>query len=174
MKVLETERLIVRRLEADDLDSFSELCGSPDVMKYVGDGLPLSREQVREWIEKSQENYAAHGFGCFAVVLKEGGRFIGYCGLINPVGGAEAEIIYALEKSYWGRGLAGETAGAMLDYGLGRCSLRRIVATIDPENRASVRIVEKLGMKYRLTRLDEHGLPEMVYLTERVESEPLA
>jgi RimJ/RimL family protein N-acetyltransferase len=165
MNVLETERLIIRRLGADDLDSFYEVCRDPEVMKYVGDGEPLSREQVRRWIEKSQENYAAHGFGCFALVGKEDGRLIGYCGLVNP-DGAEAEIVYALERGRWGRGLAGEAAKALLDFGFARCGLRRVVATIDPDNRASIRIAEKLGMGFRQSRLDEHGLPEWVYSVE--------
>lgn len=165
MNVIETERLTIRELRADDLDSLYEVCCDPEVMKYVGDGEPLSREQVRRWIEKSRENYAAHGFGCFALVEKEGGRLIGYCGLVSPEDG-EAEIIYALEKRRWGCGLAGEAARAVLDFGLRRCGLRRVVATIDPDNRASLRIAEGLGMRFRESRLDEHGLPEHLYSVE--------
>jgi RimJ/RimL family protein N-acetyltransferase len=166
MNILETERLIIRHLRADDLDSFYEICCDPEVMKYVGDGQPLSREQVQRWIQKSQENYAAHGLGCFALENKADGRLIGYCGLVNP-DGREAEIVYVLERRHWRQGLAWEVAKAMLDFGFARRQLRRITATIDPDNLASIRIVEKLGMEYRQSRLDEHGLPEWVYTIER-------
>ncbi|MDQ3804478.1 MAG: GNAT family N-acetyltransferase [Acidobacteriota bacterium] len=163
MEVLETDRLFIRGLRADDLDEMYEVCADPDIMRHVGDGRPLSREQTRRWIERSQVNYSKHGFGCAAVVAKDGNRFVGYCGLVFGPGGAEVEVIYALKKQYWGGGLASEAARAMLEYGFGKCRLKRIVATIAPDNRASVRIAEKLGMTHRGNRLDEHGLPEAVY-----------
>lgn len=166
MRILETERLILRHLRPDDLDEFYEICGDPEIMRYVGDGQPLSREQTRHWIEKSRENYRKYGFGCLAVVAGEDGRLVGYCGLVNPTVAGEAEIVYALKKHYWGRGLMSEAAGAMLDFGFKQCGLKRVVATIDPENHASIRIVEKWGMKYQEQRLDEHNLPEAVYAVE--------
>jgi ribosomal-protein-alanine N-acetyltransferase len=166
MEILETDRLFIRGLRADDLDEMHEVCGDPDIMRHVGDGRPLSREQTRQWIERSQDNYREHGFGCAAVVAKDGKRFAGYCGLVYGPGGAEVEIIYALKRQYWGVGLASEAARAMLTYGFEKCRLKRIVATIAPDNRASVRIVEKLGMTHRENRLDEHGLPEAVYAIE--------
>ena len=166
MEILETDRLFIRGLRADDLDELYEVCGDPELMRHVGDGRPLTREQTRQWIEKSQDNYRRHGFGCAAVVAKDGSRFAGYCGLVYGPGGADMEIIYALKKQYWGAGLASEAAAAMIEYGFGKCRLKRIVATIDPANRASVRIAEKLGMTHREDRLDEHGLPEAVYAIE--------
>lgn len=167
MSTLETERLVVRHLRPDDLDEFWEVCGDSEIMRFVGDGRPLSREQTRRWIEKSLENYGKHGFGCLAVVDKVDDRLVGYCGLVNPTGEGEAEIIYGFRKRCWGKGLASEAAGAVLEFGFRRCGLRRVIATIAPENHASVRIAEKLGMKYREQRLDEHGLPEVVYAVER-------
>lgn len=166
MKVLETERLIIRHLRPDDLEAFSEICADPEIMRYVGDGNPIDREQTRKWIEKSGENYSKHGFGCMAVEAKENGRLIGYCGLVNPTPEGEAEIIYAFKQDYWGRGLASEAARAMIDFGVGPCALKRIVATIAPENVSSIRIVEKWGMSLQEERLDEHGLPEVVYVIE--------
>ena len=171
MKVLETQHLIVRHLRVDDLADLLEVCGDPDVMLYMGDGRPLSREQTEKWIEKSQVNYRQHGFGCFAVVARESHKFVGFCGLVNPSFGKvpEAEIIYALKKEHWGQGLAREVAGAMIEFGFGQCHLQRIVATIAPENSASVRIVERLGLKCQGDRTDEHGLPEVVYAIENPE-----
>ena len=168
MKVLETERLVVRPFRAEDLDGLAAVAADPEVMRYVGDGRPITREQARAWVERSLENYARRGFGSFAVTLKgDESRLIGYCGLVNPTPEGEAEIIYGFAKPYWGRGFARELAGPLLAYGLGPCSLRRIVATIDPENAASIRVVERWGMKLVEQRLDEHGLPEAVYVVER-------
>jgi RimJ/RimL family protein N-acetyltransferase len=168
MKIIETARLAVRHLRREDLEGLAEICADPEVMRYVGDGRPLSREQVREWIEKSLENYARRGFGSFAVVSKEdGGRLAGYCGLVNPTPEGEAEIIYGFARRHWGRGLAGELAGPLLGFGFASCGLTRVVATIDPGNLASIRIVEKCGMTLRERRTDEDGLPELVYVAER-------
>lgn len=163
MRIVETARLIMRYLQSEDLDEFCEICCDPEIMRYVGNGQPLSREQTQRWIEKSQVNYREHGFGCLAVVAKEDDCLIGYCGLVNPTINGEAEIIYAFKKQYWGKGLASEAAKAMLDFGLKQCGLKRVVAAIDPGNLASIRIVEKWGMKYQEQRLDEHNLPEVVY-----------
>lgn len=166
MIVLETDRLIIRHLQSQDLDEFYEICGDAEIMRYVGDGHPISREQTQRWIEKSQDNYRNHGFGCFGVAAKDDGRLIGYCGLVNPTTDGEAEIIYAFRRQYWGRGLASEAAQAMLDFGFKQCALKRVIATIDPDNHASIRIVEKWGMKYQEQRIDENNLPEVVYALE--------
>ena len=166
MKILETERLAVRHFRAEDLDDLAAVAADPEVMRYVGDGRPITRGQAREWIEKSLLNYERHGFGSFAVVLKEDvNRLAGYCGLVNPTPEGEAEIIYGFAKSHWGRGYAGELAGPLMDFGFGR-GLRRVVATIDPDNLASIRVVERLGMKLLDRRLDGHGLPELLYALE--------
>lgn len=169
MKVFETERLTVRHLQPYDLDELYEICGDHEIMRHVGDGSPLSREQTQNWIQKSQENYRKYGFGCLAVISKEDNRLGGYCGLVNPTIDGEAEIIYAFKKQYWGRGFASEAGKAMLDFGFKQCRLKRVVATIAPENRPSIRIVEKLGMKYHKRKLDEHGLPEVVYAIEEAD-----
>jgi ribosomal-protein-alanine N-acetyltransferase len=167
MKVLETSRLIVRHFRADDLDDLYSICRDEELMRYVGDGKPLSMEQVERWIEKSQDNYRNLGFGCFAVTEKAGGKFAGYCGLVRGSEGDEVEIIYALKKEYWGSGLATEVARAMIAYGLDELKLNQIVATIDPDNASSIRIVEKLGMTFQQRRVDQHGLPELVYVISR-------
>lgn len=166
MKILETERLIIRHFKADDLDEMAALCADAETMRFVGDGRPLNKEQVRGWIERSLENYRQHGFGCSAVVLKDGERFAGYCGFVRPSLDevAEAEIIYGFNREFWGQGFGHEAARAMLEYGFNHCRLKRIIATIDPANKASIRIVTKLGMKFQEERMDEHNLPELLFV----------
>ncbi len=167
MNILETQRLVVRHLRASDVDEMYAICSDAELMRFVGDGQPLKREQVEKWIEKSVDNYRRQGFGCSAVIDKSTARFAGYCGLVYGPGSEIVEIIYTLKKEYWGRGLASEVAGAMIDYGLNKLDLKRIMATIDPDNLGSIRIVEKLGLKFQEQRVDENNLPELVYMIER-------
>lgn len=169
MNILETERLIVRHLRPDDLDEMYTICSDPELMRQVGNGQPLAKESVQRWIEKSLDNYERQGFGCSAVISKSDHSFIGYCGLVYGHADDEPEIIYVLKKEYWGQGIATEVARAMIDYGFTKHKLKRILATIDPENLASIKIVEKTGMKFQERGLDENNLPEMVYAIERTE-----
>ncbi|MEZ4671345.1 MAG: GNAT family N-acetyltransferase [Anaerolineae bacterium] len=158
--LFETERLVVRELEVDDLDDFYAITGDAELSKYMGDRQPLSREITQKWIDISINNYRTKGYGCSAVIAKDDGAFIGFCGLVysdNIRPPVEAELIYALLKRCWGRGLATEVAGAMLTYGFEKCGLKRIMATIDPENTASARVVTKAGMTFYKNEVYEDG-----------------
>lgn len=90
-----------------------------------------------------------------AGVYRENGELIGFCGLDHLWGGEEIEIGYWLAPDYWGKGLATEAAQAVLRYGFGRLGLLRIVAVAHPENQASIRVLEKLGMAFEKTVLHE-------------------
>ncbi|MFN8374185.1 MAG: GNAT family N-acetyltransferase [Anaerolineae bacterium] len=165
--LFETERLVVRQLEADDLDALYAICGDAELMRYSGNGEPLSREDTRRWINVSRTNYQVKGYGCSAVIDKTSGEFIGYCGLVYAPGSTQVELIYALKKAYWGQGYATEVAGAMLEYGFAEYGLKNIAASIDPANAASIRVVQKLGMKFLRNTVDEDGLPVVWYRIDR-------
>ncbi len=167
MKVFETKHLIARHLEPEDVEDLYAIRGNPEIMRYVGDNQPISREQTRQWIEVAQRNYRRHGFGCMAVILKANNEFIGYCGLVYAPDNPAVEIIYAFKTQFWSQGLATEVAKEMLYFGFNQCRLRRIEASVDPENRASVRVVEKLGLKYDRQGVDENNLPTVWYSLER-------
>ncbi|MBL8164783.1 MAG: GNAT family N-acetyltransferase [Anaerolineae bacterium] len=171
MIIFETARLFVRHLTLDDLDALDAICSDPELMSYAGDGTPLPRDLSEKWIHKSIDNYQRYGYGNSAVIAKADQQFIGYCGLVlTPHVSSqrgEAELIYALRKPYWGQGLATELTRAMIDYGFGVHGIKRIVATIAPENVASIRVVEKLGMTYLYTERDEDDLPTAFYAIER-------
>lgn len=159
--MFETQRLIVRQLTSDDLDNLYAITGEAELMRFVGDSQPLSRELTQKWIEVSINNYRTKGYGCSAVIDRDNGEFIGYSGLvysdhIEPP--HESELIYALKKSCWGQGLATEVAGAMLAYGLQQRGLKRIVATIYPANTASAHVVQKLGMHHLKREADADGV----------------
>lgn len=148
--VVETERLVLRLFTPDDAADNYRIYTDADNMKYMGrlpDSVEFERYHIRRHIA---DYYDRHGFGLWAVVLKEENRLVGRCGfLYQPVeGGREIEVSYLIDKRHWGRGLATEAAGATVRLGFERYKFPRVVALINPENVASVRVAEKVGMKY--------------------------
>ncbi|NER32806.1 MAG: GNAT family N-acetyltransferase [Oscillatoria sp. SIO1A7] len=148
MDELETERLYLRLFNPDDLEALSLIRSDPDVMRYMRDGNPLSREEVSENLARIIQHYREHRFGLWAVIYKQDSQLIGYCGLQFLEQTPEIELGYMLAKAYWGKGLATEGAKASLKYGFETLKLERIVAVAYPENLASRRVMEKVGMKY--------------------------
>lgn len=158
-----TERLRVRQLTASDLDIMLELYGDADSMRWVGDSQPLDRAACQLWLEKTAANYRNRGYGLSVVELLAGNAVLGFCGLVHPHGQDQAEIKYAMRRSCRGKGYASEAVAGMLEYGHREFALNPIVATVAPENLASLRILEKCGMCYRHSVTDELGFAVAVY-----------
>jgi RimJ/RimL family protein N-acetyltransferase len=163
MKLFETARLAVRELETEDLGALHAISGDPEVVQYLGDGKPMSLEATRQWIERARESYRRSGYGTFGVEEKAGGRFVGWCGFVQTNNAPDVEVVYAFAKDRWGQGYASELAPALMDYGFGTLRLKRIVASIAPQNQASIHVVRKSGMRYDETRLDQFGVPAAFY-----------
>lgn len=166
MIIFQTPRTLVRHLTEADSDDLYAVTGDPELMQYMGDNQPLSRELSDKWIQVSIKNYATKGYGCSAVIDKRDGTFIGFCGLVRSELAEppdDAELIYSFKKAYWGQGLATEVGAAMIAYGKATCGLKRIIATIDPANKASIRVANKIGFVYNRSEPDEHGLPTHIY-----------
>jgi ribosomal-protein-alanine N-acetyltransferase len=148
--VLETKRLILRRLTMDDLDSLYALYRDPEVRRYFPEGT-LTYEETKEelaWI--IDVYYGQYGFGLWATIHKETGEFIGRCGLLpwTIEGRLEVEVAYLLAKEYWGQGLGTEAAQAILQYGFEQLHLPRLICLIDLENHASINVARKIGMTF--------------------------
>ncbi len=143
--MIETERLVLRRFTLDDLDELAALRSDPLVMRYIG---LQSREKVEQRLRYYVSHYEPNGFGMWGVVHKKSDKLIGWAGLIFLDGTPEVEVGYGVAKDYWGQGLMTEAARACLRYGFDEAGLERIVAVAMPENVASRRIMEKLGMRY--------------------------
>ena len=162
--ILETERLSFRRLTMDDLDNLFALYHAPDVRKYYSEGIPSYEETRREleWIVN--ECYVKYGFGMWATILKETGKFIGRCGLcpMDIEGKEEIEVAYMLDSKYWGQGLATEAAQAILHHGFERVGVKRLICVINPNNIASARVAEKIGMRLEIDG-DVNGEPTLLY-----------
>ncbi len=148
MLEIETARLRLRHCTLEDLDELSIIRSDPSVMQYIGKGNPQSRQQVREVLLDISNHWQQHGFGRWAIVHKEEQKLIGLCGLNYFEDTPEVEVGYTLAKAYWGKGFASEVASASLRYGFEVVKLDRIVAVAYPENTASRRVMEKLGMRF--------------------------
>ncbi len=171
MILFETPRLIVRQLQTEDVDAMFAVYGDSDVVRWVDDGQPLSRDLCARWIEVSRNNYETKGFGASAVIERASGTFIGCCGIVYAPGSPHPEIIYAFRPAYWGRGFASEVVPAMLTYGFDTCHLPEIYATIYPENLASAQVLAKAGMSWWRDELNEDGTTTAVYVRRSI-SEP--
>lgn len=151
--LLETERLILRRLTVDDVDNLWELDSDPAVMRYLNGGTPTPREVIaRELLPGFLRDYArGDGYGFWAVVEKDSGRFLGWISLRPSEDGApgDATLGYRLRRAAWGRGYATEAARALIDTGFADLGARRILATTYQDNLGSRRVMEKVGMTHR-------------------------
>lgn len=168
--LLETERLVLRPKSLDDLPFMHRLLSDPAVMRFVGDG-PRSLQTVRELLLRHLEHQRVHGFSLWLVSERAGAEPIGDCGLMPLDGGPEIEVGYRFVPSAWGRGYASEAAAAALRYGFDVAGLDEIVAVAYPENTASRRVMEKIGMTYD-GRGIYYGNDSVRYVIRRVPGGP--
>jgi ribosomal-protein-alanine N-acetyltransferase len=147
--VLETERLLLRRLSTDDAEFIVELLNQPSFLRYIGDKeVRMTADAVR-YIETGPiASYERFGFGLYLVELKESGASIGMCGLLKRDSLPDVDVGFAFLPSYWSRGYALESATAVMNYGREVLRLRRIVAIVSPDNEASIRLLEKIGLRF--------------------------
>jgi ribosomal-protein-alanine N-acetyltransferase len=161
--VLETERLVLRSMVADDLERLLGIFGDAAVMAAF-DEEPFNREQVRRWLERNLDHQRRHGYGLFAVCLKDDGRLIGDCGLelMEVAGEQVAELGYDFRRDHWNQGYATEAACAVRDYAFTSLRLPRLVSLIRPGNPASARVAEKTGLK-KIEHIQRHGRTYLRY-----------
>lgn len=169
--VLETRRLALRRLRMDDLEALSALYRDEEVRRYFPEGV-LSLEETRRELEWFIDAHPPHPeLGLWATIEKETGAFIGRCGLLpwEIEGRHEVEVAYLLDKRYWGQGLATEAARAIVRNGFERLNLERLIALIDPENLASRRVAERIGMSLEkeVEGIGGDGIPTLIYSIAR-------
>jgi RimJ/RimL family protein N-acetyltransferase len=155
MKVLETQRLELRRFTADDAPFILQLLNEPSWLQYIGDKGVRTVADARDYIDKGPiEIYGRLGFGLYLVELKASGDSIGICGLTKRESLQDVEIGYAFLPRFWSQGYAFESASAVMSYGIRAFGLSRIVAITSHDNHASARLLAKLGFRFdRITRL---------------------
>lgn len=148
--VLYTDRLFLREFIMEDAGLMLDLNSDPEVTRYTLDPM-LDIEQARKVLEQIiLPQYALNNFGRWAVHLKSSNEFIGWCGLkYRPGWDNEIDLGYRFKQIHWGKGYATEAAYASLQFGFEKLGLTHIVGRALPANTGSLRVLEKLGMKYR-------------------------
>jgi ribosomal-protein-alanine N-acetyltransferase len=145
----ETARLRLRPLSMDDADALHPLQSDPEMMRYFGG--PYVRRQTETWLEWHVAMWEQEGYSVWAAQLKDGGTFVGWIGLTKvfepeELSGA-TEVGWFVDRAHWRQGLATEGGGRALQFGFDILNLERILARYDPENVASGKVMEKLGMR---------------------------
>lgn len=146
MVIAETNRLILREFEAKDASVLLELNADSKVMLYTGDQPFSSKEDALDFIE-NYRSYADQGYGRWAVVEKETGDMVGWCGLkLNEEN--FVDLGYRFLRRHWGKGYATEAAKVCLAVGFVRFRVPEIIGRTAIENAASGRVLEKIGMDF--------------------------
>lgn len=160
-KVIETERLILRRFQADDLEAFYQLGSRPEVIRYAQASPLASREVAMEFMKAAPfHDYATYGYGRFACVCKSTGAVVGFSGIKYVPEIEDNELGYRFLPEFWGRGLATEAGRASMKFARTDLGLRRLVAMVHPDNAASAQVLAKLGFAVE-KQLRYSGLPEV-------------
>ena len=141
-----THRLQHRAFTVDDAEAFLALSGNPEVMRYTGEPLLSSLGEARQAIA-NYPDFDEFGYGRWACVLKATGKIIGFCGLKYLSDLETVDVGYRFLPRYWGQGLATEACLASLEFGFTTLCLDQITGFVVPDNVASIRVLEKAGMK---------------------------
>lgn len=175
-KILETKRLILRRLVMDDLDELAALYRDPQVRKYFPEGEHgvLTYQETKEELQWFLNGHPRHPeLGLWATIHKETGKFIGRCGLLpwTIEGQEEVEVAYLLDKTFWGQGLATEAAQGIARYAFEQLNLSRLICLIDPDNQASRKVAQKIGMtlEKQVDGIDSDNVPMLIYSISKQE-----
>ena len=168
--VLETERLILRKLTIDDAEFVLELLNTPSFLRYIGDRGVRNLEDAAQYIlNRLIVSYERNGFGLYLVELKVGGVPIGISGLVKRDTLPDADIGFAFLPAYWSQGYAIESAVAVMDYAREVLGLTRIVAITSLDNEASAKLLGKIGLRFeRLIKLSEDTEEVKLFTPERV------
>jgi len=163
VQLFETERLTARQLSHEDLPALTEILSDPEVMKYSVRGV-CDEKATSEFIDWCRACYSSHGIGPWALLEKSSGDLVGFCGispeLVEDV--EEMNLGYRLGRRFWNQGFATEAVNAVTDYAFEQKHCESVVAIIEPEHVASVRVSEKAGF-HDYTIREFHGRPVRLY-----------
>jgi RimJ/RimL family protein N-acetyltransferase len=164
--VLRTERLLMRGFTQHDFEPFATIVSDPEVVRYLDDGAPISREDCWRGMALFMGHWSLRGYGWWGVEDRRTGAFLGRIGLYYPEGWPCIEIGWLLRRDVWGAGLATEGAIAALDFAFDVVGARHVISLIDPRNTRSIRVAEKIGEQYE-SEMVQKDKAVLVYGTRR-------
>jgi RimJ/RimL family protein N-acetyltransferase len=167
MITLETERLVLRMLRESDLDAYAEMCADAEVMRYLGTGTTFTRSEAWRNMAMMIGHWQLRGYGMWAVE-ERGGPLIGRIGLWRPEGWPGLEVGWMLRRASWGHGYATEGGRAALGHAFAVMRCAHLVSLIHPENRASIRVAERLGERLE-GQTQIVGIETLIYGIRRAE-----
>jgi RimJ/RimL family protein N-acetyltransferase len=159
VKVIDTDRLVLRTFVVEDAEFLLRLLNEPSFLRFIGDRGVRSIDDAREYILNGPiESFDRHGFSLYVTELSGDGIPIGICGLLKRETLDDVDIGFAFLPEFWGNGYAYESASAVMRHARTELGLCRVVAITAPENHASKKVLEKIGMKFEGTiRLTDDG-----------------
>lgn len=160
---LRTERLLLRKFRADDIDAYAELCADLEVMRFLSaTGEPLSRPDAWRQMAMFSGHWELRGYGMWVVEEESTGAFVGRVGLHYPEGFPDRELGWAILRRFWGRGLATEAAQAVAPHAFETLGWAHLISLILPGNLRSIRVAERLGSR-EAGRATVQGIEHLVY-----------
>jgi RimJ/RimL family protein N-acetyltransferase len=168
VKVIETERLILRRVTVEDDEFILELLNDPSWLRFIGDKGVRTPDAARDYILQSLVAlYERLGFGLYLTELKGEGVPIGICGLIKRDALEDVDIGFAFLPAFRGKGYAYESALAVMEYGKRTFGLKRLAAITSPDNYGSAKLLEKLGFHFEgMVKLSNDSPAISLYASE--------
>ena len=172
MVTLESERLILRMLRESDFDAYAEMCADAEVMRYLGDGQPLSRPLAWRNLAMMVGHWSLRGYGLWAAEDRSSGILVGRIGFWNPEGWPGFELGWTLRRSFWGHGYATEGARLALRYAFTQLAQPHVISLIHPDNTRSIQVAQRLGESLQ-GPTEVLGKTALVYRITRAEWETM-
>jgi [ribosomal protein S5]-alanine N-acetyltransferase len=149
VKIIETERLVLRQMKVEDAEFIFELVNEAAFIRNIGDKSVRTLEDARAYILNGPvASYGKFGFGLYLVECREAASPTGICGLLKRDALEDVDIGFAFLEKFWGKGFAYESAAAVIEYGRNTLGLKRIVAITSPDNEGSIRVLGKIGLRF--------------------------
>ncbi len=161
--LIETERLVLREITFDDKEELFQLHSDPKVQKWTGEPVVTSMKEIEQAIRIRLNDYKKYGLGRLAVIQKTTNEFIGWAGLTYLPEFDNVDLGYRLKKKYWGMGFATEASKAIIDHSFNVLNIDLIIAIALPENKASIRVMKKVGMIYDKQAPYNEMIPEAIW-----------
>lgn len=163
---IQTPRLILRGFTPHDLEPLHTILTDRDVIRYMLRTEPWPKEIVQKLLDKHRNHWDKHGFGWWALEFRESNELIGWCGLSVLDETEEVEIKYLIKQSHWGRGLVTEAAKRCIGYAFTELDLQMVIGLVHPDNIASRRVLEKIGLTF-CNRASYFGLDPLRYTIDK-------